>query len=349
MPYTTINKSTDYFNTKLYTGNGGSQSITGVGFKPDWLWVKNRSSGQEHYLADIVRGVTKDLQSNSQGAEATSTNLTSFDTDGFTVASSDRLTQSGSNLVSWNWLAGGSQGSSNTDGTINTTYTSVSSTAGFSISKYNGTGSAATVGHGCGAVPSMIIVKNLTSSSKKWRVYHKTLGGGSVIYLSEAEAAGSGSGSWNNTTPTSSVFSVGTSLDTNESGSSMIAYSFVEKIGYSKFGKYVGNGNNDGTFVFCGFKPAFVMRKSYSSGHTGNWLIHDNKRSPFNEAELQLSANADASEETSTNYNEIDILSNGFKMRGSGNWSNGSGRSYIYMAFAEAPLVGSNNVPCTAR
>jgi len=348
MAYTTINKSSDYFNTKLYTGNDSAgHAITGVGFKPDFLWVKNRSSGQEHYLADIVRGVTKDLQSNSSSAEATSSNLTSFDSDGFTIGGSDRLNQGSSNLVAWNWLAGGSQGSSNTDGSINTTYTSVNTTAGFSISSYTGTGSNATVGHGLGVAPKMIIFKNL-SSGNNWDVYHGSLANTERLNLNENSAKSTAASAFNSTSPTTSVFSIGTAGNTNESGSSMIAYAFAEKTGYSKFGSYTGNGASDGSFIYTGFKPAFVMVKNTDAAR--NWTILDNKRDVFNSCSIRLFPNSSEAEAGTVGSEAMaDILSNGFKTKTNDANFNASGNNYIYMAFAEAPLVGSNNVPCTAR
>jgi hypothetical protein len=346
MAYTTINKSTDHFNTKLYTGNGSAGNAqTGVGFKPDWLWIKNRTNAQEHWLADIVRGTTKFIESNSNNAESSdgATGLASFDSDGFTVNGSARTNQNSESMVAWNWLAGGSQGSSNTDGSINTTYTSVNTTAGFSISKYTGTGSNATVGHGLGVAPSMILFKNL-SSARTWIVYHKSIGATKNLYLDLNNAENTASDTFQDTAPTSTVFSIGTSVGVNESGDDIIAYCFAEKTGYSKFGSYTGNGNADGTFVYTGFKPAWIMIKCTSTSGQ-NWVIVDNKREGFNPDNDRLYADSTSTE---SDTDVIDLLSNGFKNRFTGSTSNGA-QTYIYMAFAEAPLVGSNNVPCTAR
>ncbi len=343
MAYSTINKSTDYFNTKLYTGNGSARSITGVGFQPDWCWFKNRSTTNGHSIFDAVRGATKNIISNSNGAESTSSNgLTAFASDGFSVGTDGDVNGNGNNIVSWNWKANG-QGSSNTDGSINTTYTSVNTTAGFSISKYVGTGSNATVGHGLGVAPKVVITKNLDTADN-WTVYHESLGNTKGAFLNLTNTPGTSSAYWNNTTPTSSVFSVGTEVPMNKSGDDIIAYCFAEKTGYSKFGSYVGNGNADGTFVYTGFKPAFLMVKRTDTADT--WIMYDNKRIGYNPNNYFLQANSNAAESSSDRF---DLLSNGFKPRYDWTPINASGGTYIYMAFAEAPLVGSNNVPCTAR
>ena len=348
MSYTTINKSTDYFNTKLYTGNGAdNNSITGVGFQPDWVWLKARNQADYHYSIDAVRGVTKCLFQNSTDAESTFANsLKSFNSDGFTLGTSGDLNASSQTMASWNWKAGTGQGSSNTAGSINTTYTSVNTTAGFSISSYTGTGSNATIGHGLNAVPKMIIVKRLSGGTGEWGVYHASLGNTKALYLNGTSASSTETAFWNSTSPTSSVFSVGTANDTNGSGSTYIAYCFAEKTGYSKFSSYVGNGNADGTFVYTGFKPAFILVKQTNS--TASWTIIDNKRDSFNVTEKRLFPDGADAEVVSANGN-TDFLSNGVKMRIGHANINASGSTYIYMAFAEAPLVGTNNVPCTAR
>jgi len=347
-----INKPNLHFNTKLYTGNGSSgHSITGVGFQPDWVWIKNREQSYSHFLTDAVRGVTKEIYSDSNGAEYTRSNgLTAFGADGFTVGDNNGHNQNGNNLASWNWKAGGGQGSSNTDGSINTTYTSVNTTAGFSISTWTGTGANGTIGHGLGAKPEMIIVKNY-SASQNWCVYHSGLSGTEghkTLYLDLNQAEADQTGLWNDTAATSSVFSVGTNTNTNGSSASMIAYAFAEKKGYSKFGSYTGNGNADGTFVYTGFKPAFLMVKKTDSAE--NWYMKDNKRDPRNEMNQSvLYANGNAVENTGGSWLKGDAVSNGFKIRISDSSSNGSNSPYIYMAFAENPIVGSNNIPATAR
>ena len=350
MAYTTINKSGDYFNTKLWTGNDSAQSITGVGFQPDWTWIKCRSHGGnasfEHILTDAVRGVNKTLFSNSNSSEVTNNSvgyLSAFGSDGFTVTGQDATSGNGRTYVGWNWKANGT-GSANTDGSITSTV-SVNTTAGFSIVKWTGSNANATIGHGLGEVPKTIIVKNLATATS-WMVYHVTQGATKFLRLNETNAVATGSTPFNDTTPTSSVFSVGANGDTNGSSQEMIAYCFAQKTGYSKFSSYTGNGNADGTFVYTGFKPAFVMIKRTDS--TSEWNIYDVKRNPHNLTNLELEANT-SDAEANVSEREIDILSNGFKFRGTSGFTNQSGGSYIYMCFASAPLVGTNNVPANAR
>ena len=348
MAYTTINKSNLHFNTKLYTGNGSTQSITGVGFQPDWVWIKERNDGSSHAITDAVRGNTKYLSSNTSSSEDTeSDRVTGFDSDGFSLGGNVAVNQNTILHASWNWKAGGGQGTSNTDGSINTTYTSVNTTAGFSISSYTGNAtSGATVGHGLGTTPAVIIVKK-RSGSDGWVVYHhRNTSAPETEYLrlDTTAATADNLGEWNDTAPTSSVFYVGNSGRTNDNGATYIAYCFAEKTGYSKFGSYVGNGNADGTFIYTGFKPAWVLVKKSSS--TGHWVLIDNKRDPINVKSKYLLPD-DAGVEAS--FTDRDFLSNGFKMRNSNTDRNGSGATYIYMAFAEAPLVGTNNVPCNAK
>jgi len=350
MAYTTINKSTDHFNTKLYAGTGSTHNVTGVGFQPDWTWIKSRTDTGNHRIYDAVRGATKTIFSNLTNAEGTNTNgLSSFDSDGFTVNTNTQSNGSGNNFVAWNWKAGTGQGSSNTDGSINTTYTSVNTTAGFSISKYTGTGSNATVGHGLSAAPKMILFRNLTNSSTAWNwgVYHKDIGAGNGLHLNNTEALSSQATSFNSTDPTTNVFSVGSWGGTNYSGDNYIAYCFAEKTGYSKFGSYTGNNNVNGTFFYCGFKPAFVMIKNSAAAE--QWRIYDSKREPSNHMFKCIFPNANNAENTTDNASEeIDFVSNGIKIRSNSQQLNGNGQKLIYMAFGQS-LVGSNNVPCTAR
>jgi hypothetical protein len=349
MAYTTINKSTDYFNTVLYTGNATARSITGVGHQPDLVWIKPRDNGTwSNNLTDVVRGAGYGLFSDLTNAQynygtGTDGSVRTFDSDGFSLGNKTQVNNNGSNIVAWNWKAGGGQGSSNTDGSINTTYTSVNTTAGFSISQYTGTGSVGTIGHGLGAVPKMIITKPY-STTGQWYTYHASLGNTHYLDLVSTAAAGDDAEMWNDTSPTSSVFTVGVNGNTNGSGKTTIAYCFAEKKGFSKFGSYTGNGNADGTFVYTGFKPAFMMIKITSG--TSNWRIFDNKRIGYNVDNNPLYPNVNNAEGTEDN---IDILSNGFKWRTTDGALNGSGSSYIFMAFAEAPLVGTNGVTAKAR
>ena len=353
MAYTTINKSTDYHGTMTWSGNNSTQTITfaayngSAQFQPDWTWIKQRNGTADHRIVDAVRGATKDIYSNLTAVEGTNTNgLTAFNSDGFVLGSDGGYNGSGGTYVGWNWKAGGGQGSSNTDGSINTTYTSVNTTAGFSISKFTGTGSNATVGHGLGVAPKMIIIKNL-SASQGWCIYHESIGATKFLSLNSNDAQVTASDRFNNTSPTSSVFSVGSHADTNGNGNNMIAYCFAEKTGYSKFGSYTGNGNANGTFIYTGFKPTWIMIKRTDS--TANWRMIDNKRNSYNILPRTLTASQNAAEYTGTDdFGTTDILSNGFKIRTSYAEANNSGGSYIYMAFGQS-LVGSNNIPCTAR
>ena len=332
----------DYFNTKLYTGNGSTQSITGVGFQPDWVWIKQRNGAEWHNLIDSVRGGTKVVYSNETNAEATSSNLiTSFDSDGFSLGTANEVNGNTNTFASWNWLAGGTA-SSNTDGDI-TSSVSVNTTAGFSIVSYTGTGSNATVGHGLGVAPKVLILKSRTRSDGQWTVGSDMLGWSKFLFL-DATSAEQTFNLYQNTAPTSSVFYLSGDGGVNQSSGSMIGYAFAEKKGYSKFGSYTGNGNADGPFVYTGFRPAWVLVK-LSSG-VDDWQILDNKRSPHNIVGGYLRPNSSS---VTVDNDVIDFTSVGFKLRTSaGSW-NPSGGTFIYMAFAESPLVNSNGVPATAR
>jgi len=342
-----INKPSDYFNTVLYTGDGtSSQPQTGVGFQPDWVWIKIRSTTGGHGLYDVIRGATERLRSDSNNAESTATDgLTSFDSDGFTVGNNSSTGTSSETYASWNWLADNTSGSSNTDGSITSTV-SANTTSGFSIVTYSGNSTAgATVGHGLGATPGMIIVKG-RDAVINWQVYHQAIGNTNYLELDTTDASTASSARWNNTTPTSTVFTLGTGTGVN-AGFDYVAYCFAEKKGFSKFGSYTGNGNSDGTFVYTGFKPAFLIRKRTDSAVA--WYLHDNKRDGYNVTQKWLSPNDSDAESTTQVELRVDFLSNGFKMRDPNGAANASGGSYIYMAFAENPLVGTNNIPATAR
>ena len=343
MAYTTINKSTDYFNTKLYTGNGSVRTETGIGFQPDWTWIKDRTGTNAHVFTDAVRGANYQIYSNLNNAQTNASGyLTAFASDGFTLGTDGAVNQNSSNYASWNWKGAGST-ASNSNGSITSTV-SANTTAGLSIVKYTGTGSNATVGHGLGVAPSMILFKNL-SSARNWIVYHKSVGETKNLYLDLQNAENTASDTFQNTDPTSTVFSIGTSVGVNESGDDIIAYCFAEKKGYSKFGSYTGNGNADGTFVYTGFKPALVIIKP--SSYVNSWGIFDNKRPGYNVTKNRLEADNTSAESTALDY--FDFLSNGFKVRTSNGHPNTNGGTLIYMAFAENPIVGTNNVAATAR
>ena len=352
MAYTTIDKPSDYFNTVLYTGNGNQRNITGVGFQPDWIWGKNRSATGSHNVIDSVRGVSKIIYTNLTDAEATDTSsFNAFGSDGFSVGSQSNVNGNGNSIVAWNWKAGTSftnDASSTGIGTIDSAG-SFNNDAGFSIVSYTGNSTAgATVGHGLSVAPKMILIRRREAGS--WIVGHGSLGWTKLLKLNETTAVDTNIGAWNNTDPTSSVFSLGTFGNLNASGGTYVAYCFAEKQGYSKFGSYTGNGNADGTFVYTGFKPAFVIRKVTSA--SSDWLMQDNKRSEsggFNQIRNYLFPNSTQAEVSNQNYFNIDFLSNGFKMRSTDGGANGSGSSYIYMAFAENPFVSSSGVPACAR
>ena len=340
----------DHFNTKLYTGTGSSQVLTGVGFQPDFIWTKTRNEAEIHCLNTTVQGINNYLRSNDVDTlETSGSNITAQSSDGYTVGTEDRFNQSSNTFVSWNWKANG-QGSSNTDGSINTTYTSANTTSGFSISTYTGTGANATVGHGLGAAPKVVLIKQ-TNGTAWWFMYHNDLGTTGKLNLNSTGYNNDLQASyWNSTAPSSSVFSLGTEASVNGSSQNFVAYCFAEKTGFSKFGSYTGNGNADGPMIYTGFKPAFVMVKNTAT--TSSWYMYDNKRpSVYNPNGTVLFANESTAESTNIASAEhpIDFLSNGFKIRTTSSARNGNGNKIIFMCFAEAPLVGSNNVPANAR
>ena len=338
MAYTTINKSTDYFNTNLIPS---ASEITAVGHQADMIWLKSRTAAHSHELIDTVRGISKKLKTDVASAESTDANIiTAIGSDSYTVGSSSNSIYGGNNGVGWSWKANGT-GSANTDGSISSTV-SVNTTSGFSIVKFTGTGANGTVGHGLGVAPKVIIQKGL-DASLNWKMYHSSLGAGAYINFDEAAGSASSTVTWNNTAPTSSLFSVG-SGNNNNSSQDYIAYCFAEKPGYSKIGSYTGNGNIDGPFAYTGFKPNFIMLKN-TVDNGDNWTIYDSSRDPNNKSENLLFANSNSTE---ADGNFMDILSNGFKQRNTSNGNNGNGDKLIYMAFGQS-IVGSNNVPATAK
>jgi hypothetical protein len=337
------NQGDDYFNPVLYTGNGTSQTIS-TGLQPDFIWIKRINGAAAHTLTDSVRGISKQLFSNLTDAEQTDADsgVTAISSSSITLGDNNlavgSVNGSGSTYVAWNWKAGGT-GVTNTAGTITSTV-SANTTAGFSIVTFTGTGANATVGHGLGVAPSMYIVKNRPFGGS-WGVYHTSIGATNRLLLNGTNASTADSGFWNNTAPTSTVFSVGTDGAVNRSGDSNVAYCFAAVPGYSAFGSYTGNGSADGPFVYVGFRPRYVMVKASSTGGAGyDWFIHDTARDTYNVCTLDLEANLALSE---NQYGaEQDILSNGFKLRNTGGGTNGSGVTYIYMAFAEFPFQFAN-------
>jgi hypothetical protein len=329
---TSTTQANDYFNVVLYTGNGSSQSITGVGFQPDLVWIKNRATTNSNRLTDAVRGATKELYSDLTGAEYTDAQaLTSFNSDGFSVGNVQGVNGNTNGLVSWNWNAGGSN-ATNTSGTITSTVRA-NTTSGFSIVTWTGTGSNATVGHGLGVAPAMIINKP-RNAADNWISWHTALGSTGYIYLNLTNASATGATVWNSTLPTSTVFSVGTSSNVNSSAQTMVSYCFAAVAGYSAFGSYTGNGSADGPFIFTGFRPRWVMIKRSDS--TSDWTVWDTSRNTYNQMNLALYPNLSSAEVTTSIV--IDTVSNGIKIRNSNADTNASGGTYIYACFAENPF-----------
>lgn len=314
-----INRGDDYFAVVTYTGNGTSQTISGLRFQPDFVWIKGRSGATDHALYDAQRGVQSRLESNTTDAQVTSDNgVTAFNSDGFSIGSLAQVNTNGATYVAWCWKEGATQG--------------------FDIVTYTGTGANATVGHGLGVAPSMIIVKGRTGAATSWLVYHQFMNAtpaAGYLVLNTTAAYAALSTVWNSTSPTSSVFSVGTNASTNANTINYVAYLFAEVAGFSRFGSYTGNGSADGPFVFCGFRPRFVLFKRTDSSTNGNWMLLDSVRDTYNVEEKVLFANLSNAEATG---GQADFLSNGFKIRtGAGSNVNESGGTYIFAAFAENP------------
>jgi hypothetical protein len=356
MAYTNIDDPSTHFQTALYTGNASNLTVTNDGnsdLKPDYVWTKCRSGASHHTNVDSSRGAGKQIYPNLEYQEETVSGVSAFLTDGFTVGSNGTANSNGATYVAWQWKANGGTTASNTDGTITSTV-QANQDAGFSIVTYAGTGVYnKTVGHGLGIAPAVVILKNRTTgeaSYDDWWVYHKDTSNpvNRGLRLNENGAEQSTTVLWS-VVPSSTIFGVGGSVDapryTNGASQNYVAYCFAEKQGYSKFGKYVGNGNANGPFVYTGFKPAFLMMKRIDS--TGNWVMFDNKRDTHNVTKHRLFPNLTNADNTTRNY--IDLLSNGFKMRDTDVDHNASGATIIYMAFAENPFVTSTGVPTTAR
>ena len=346
--YTPIDDPTIYMNPVLYTGNYDTNAITGVGFQPDLVWAKERDGTSSHAVFDAVRGVQKKIMTNSTDVESTETTyLSAFGADGFTLGANNGINESGKLNVAWNWKAGTSftnDASATGVGDIDSTG-SVNTDAGFSIISYTGTGSAGTVAHGLGVAPKFMIFFNL-DGGYNWNTYHSAYSPTQSQEFNTTNAAETnGTAMWNDTAPTSSVFSLGDAGSVNESATPIIAYCFTDVAGYSKAGSYIGNSSVDGTFVYTGFRPAWFLLKNYQD-NGDNWCLFDNKRNAFNVTNNGLAPNSSEVEFTDV---DVDFLSNGVKMRNSTGRHNGNGKTYIYMAFAEAPFVNSNGVPCNAR
>ena len=359
MAYTTIDDPSAHFQTNAYSGSSNPQTITNDGnsdLQPDFLWSKRRDSAAPHYLFDSTRGVNSSLSSNDADAEDTATGyLASFNSDGFTTGSDSALAYSGRTYVAWQWKANG--GSTTTNDASSTGVGSIDSviqantTAGFSIVTHTGSGSSGTIAHGLGVAPKWVLTKNRTDNSEDWAIYHVGMPSAEYyIRLNTTAAQTTGSSVWGDTAPSSTVITLGGANGKNNASSkNYVHYCFAPIQGYSKFGKYTGNGSQDGTFVYTGFKPAFVMLKRIDA--TKNWYMADTTRSPNNIITEWLRPDSSNAEDSSGDNTDVyfDILSNGFKMRQDFSHLNASGAEHIYMAFAEHPFVSSKGVPVTAR
>ena len=341
LPDSTIKKGNKYIDATTYTGNGTFQSIVNAGaFQPDLVWIKSRSSSSfNHKLTDSVRGTTKALSSELTSVEATdSTGLTAFNSDGFRVNANTSYNTNTGQYIGWQWQAGQGSSSSNTNGSTTSTV-SVNTNAGFSIVTYTGTSAAATVGHGLGVVPKLMMVKSKSGTAQDWAVYHQELGNTGYIVLNTNAGSATSGGRWNSTTPTSSVFSIGTHATTNASGNTYVAYCWAEVPGFSKFGSYTGNGSADGTFVYLGFRPKFVLIKNTAAASADDWALYDTSRDTTNLSVSYLAPSSINAE--STAKGTLDILSNGFKLRNTNTGINSNGKTYIYITFAENPFKNS--------
>ena len=341
----------EHFNALLYTGNGGTGNHTGVGFQPDFVWIKGRNIAENHALHDAVRGTAAGhIRSDTTNAESANEHKLEYGADGFnfiggtptSAPGHNQVNSASYNYVAWNWKANGS-GSSNTNGSINTTKTSANVDAGFSIITYTGNAvSGASIGHGLSKAPEFWTVKERGSGGDDWNSYHKGIASDAEtdwIRLNGTAAAADAANIWNDQAPTSSLIYLGNSGEVNGgSGETFVCYAFHSVDGYSKVGSYIGNGNNDGTFVYTGFRPAFVIAKVSTAG-THGWAIYNSKSKTYNPLGNVLQANATNAEMTSE---FLDFTSNGFKHRTSSTWNNGSGQTYIYIAFAESPFKYSN-------
>jgi len=346
--YTTVDNAGAHFNPILYSGTGSSNAITGVGFAPDLVWQKNRLvSPVNHILEDTVRGTDSQLYSSSTSTEGTLTNLlTSFDSDGFTAGTSADYNGSGTSNVAWNWKGGTTTGIAGSPSITPDSYT-FNATGGFSIIAYTGNGTAgATLPHGLGTADiGMIIVKGVNLLTD-WVTYHKFYGATKFLDLNTTAAIATSAVMWNDTEPTSTLFSLGDDNYVNRLSptTTYIAYVFAEIPGYSKFGKYMGTGNVDGSYVYTGFRPAFLLLKNSESG--GAWHMNDNKRLGYNPDNETVFANTTGAEVT-TDF--LDINSTGFKIRNTDSAINENGSELVYAAFAESPFVNSEGVPVNAR
>jgi len=356
MAYTTVDDPSLYFHIQTWTGTSddSTKTITNSAnagdFKPDWLWIKARSgtySTRDNALYDSSRGATARLESNATDAEATDSNNV-FNTNGFTLTANYSINGPSTNHVGWQWKVNGGTTSSNSNGSITTTV-QANTSAGISIVLYTSASGGQTIGHGLGVVPEMYWIKKRNAAGDDWFVYHSALGEGKKIRLSGNNGQESDTNIWQNTAPTTTVASLqndGGGVNVSTGGTkNYVGYFFNSVKGYSKIGSYSGNGDADGTFVYTGFRPAWLLFKE--SGANGeHWRIFDSTRSTSNQVDDHLFASTNGAESAETG---CDFLSNGFKWRNSDAHQNGNGKTYIYMAFAEHPFVSSKGTPVNAR
>ena len=356
MAYTTIDDPSAYFQTLLYTGDdNNNRALTNTGnsdLQPDWVWIKNRTGAtKSHQLVDSSRGVTKYISTDGNNEESTHTNrLDSFDSDGFTTDNHSSVNESSRTYVAWQWKANGGTTTTNDAsatgvGDIDSVY-QANTTSGFSIVTHTGSGSAGNIAHGLGAVPEWVVTKNRTDDNQSWANYHVGVGNAYYLELDTTDAKETASSVWGDTTPSSTTFRVGGANGKNNASSkNYVTYCFTPIQGYSKFGSYKGNGDENGPMVYCGFKPAWLLLKN-TTDNGDDWHLFDTKRDPINRASQRLKTNDNSAEASD---GALDFLSNGFKLRNTSNARNGNGDTIIFIAFASSPFVGSDGTPCTAR
>jgi hypothetical protein len=351
MAYSTIDKSTSFMNPVLYTGTGASNAQTGIGFQPAMTWLKSRSAATNHYLFDSARGATKAIFPDLTDEEATNAEyLKSFDADGFTLGTNAGINDNTATYVGWNWKAGTTSGiATNGSTTITPSAYSFNQTSGISIVQFAGNETAgAKVPHGLGAVPQVVILKALSgtnAASNGWNMYHQAVGNTKYMLMNVTDPEATATNRWNDTTPDSVNFTLGSSDAVSVADGNMVAYCFAPVKGYSKFGYFKGNAANDGPFCYTGFKPSFLVVKRFTTGANAGWGLYDDKRAGYNEENKTLYIHS-ASAEDSAGY--IDLYSNGFKIISSSSWQNSSNNNFLYMAFGQT-TVGSNGVTATAR
>ena len=342
MAYITFQPS-DHFNTIQYTGTGAELAITGIGFQPDFVWGKRSDNTGDHHLYDSIRGATYKFQIESGASNQDAQTLKSFDSDGWTLGTNTSSNANGGTFVSWAWKGAGSN-ATNSDGSITSTVRA-NTTAGFSIVSYTGSGSTATVGHGLGVAPKVILIKG-RSNTGTWQYYNEALGNANKCILNSSAAAVS-SGYMNSTSPTNQVFTVVNDSDVGTSGYTYMAYCFADIKGHSRSGNYTGNGNANGPYVYTGFKPKFILIKNRNRNE--NWTLHDNNLdADYNPNQTVIVPNDQVAKNNNGAF-EMDFLANGFRVISTDTALNQNGEGYLYLAFAEEPLVSSNNIPATAR